>query len=185
MAAGTSPQHLDGFYSREGDRDFSYRWTGPIGSAVIPNRGNESFDFAMAIDAPRPEGESQPQVVITVNGDETARFTAQPGIREYAFRFTPRDLKPNDFQLNIQSDTFSPPGDSRKLGVLVSSLELKPVAISSLQIAGLMLLRVLAGLALVVFAYLLLCEAALAPLGAAFAAFTVGAKPQPASGTRL
>ena len=152
--------YLHGFYDAEHSADMSYRWTSGQSSLLFPNRGNIPFSVSIAADAPRPEGQPQPAVTLMADGQLLGRFVAEAGIRDYSFQYVPTSLWPVDLILEIQTETFSPAGDPRDLGLLVNSVSLTPA--TSLPFASqpaALWLCVIPGLALILFTYLILCQA--------------------------
>ena len=52
--------YVQGFYARENVSTSPYRWSSGRSSLLFPNRGRFPFTISLAADAPRPEGQSQP-----------------------------------------------------------------------------------------------------------------------------
>lgn len=123
-------RYVKGFYHREGDEGFSYRWTKDSSTVRFPDMGYMPARIGLAMDGARPEGQPLPQVSVLASGEPIADFVAQNGIRAYEFDYFPSSFPlPRDLLLEIKTETFVPvaDGDSRALGVLVNTVEVRPI----------------------------------------------------------
>ena len=152
--------YVQGFYARENVSASPYRWSSGHSSLLFPSRGHLPFTISMAADAPRPEGQSQPEVSIVANGQTIGQFVAGTGVREYSFQYGPSSTWPADLLLEINTSTFAPPSDPRELGLLVNSVALRSdAALSPTSQLLLILLSVIPGVILAVVSYLVLRQA--------------------------
>ena len=158
VGAPGDENYIHGFYMPEGDSNWTYRWSDRHPSFLFPNRGAIPYTISLAADAPRPEGHAQPQVSILLNGRESERLVIESGIREYSFRYTPVGWWPADLLVEIESPTFSPPGDPRELGLLVNGITLQPESDPTLTIDSLLaiLFGVMPGVVLLLVSYFIL-----------------------------
>jgi hypothetical protein len=123
-------RYIEGFYQREGTEGFYYRWTTGSSTIRFPDTGYMPVKISLAMDAARPEGQSPPRVTLTANGEMVADFVVLNGIRTYEFDYFPSSFPfPRDLLLEIKTETFVPTegNDSRSLGVLVNSVEVRPI----------------------------------------------------------
>jgi len=122
--------HAQNFHGRERNEWFSFRWTKGHSAIVVSGSGNVPLEMKLEMDGVRPEDQPAPRVRLIARGQELASFTAERGLKTYEFRYTPRTpTVARDLVLEIRADTFSPAaGDTRKLGVLVASLEATPIS---------------------------------------------------------
>jgi hypothetical protein len=146
-------RYLRNFHSREQSESYPFRWTKDSSYIKIPNLGSLSLEIVLGADAARPEGQPLPRVALIANGAVLADFTMQNGIQAHRFLYHP-PLFPlsKDLLLEVKSDTFASPGDEyRALGILVNTVEIKPITSPS------RLLQVpLMGALSIAFSYLLL-----------------------------
>jgi hypothetical protein len=146
-------RYLRDFHSGEQGEGYPFRWTQDSSYVKVPNLGSVPLEIVLGADAARPEGQLLPKVSLTANGTVLADFTMQNGIRAHRFLYHPPLFPlPKDLLLEIESDAFFPPGDEyRALGILVNTIEIKPV------ISPLRLLQVpLMGALSIALSYLLL-----------------------------
>jgi hypothetical protein len=123
-------RYVKGFYHREGDEGFSYRWTTGSSMVRFPEMGYMPTRIILAMNGARPEGQPLPRVSLLANGGPIADFVASSGIRAYEFDYFPSSFPlPRDLRLEIKSETFVPAegGDFRTLGLLVNTLEVRPI----------------------------------------------------------
>lgn len=117
---------VHGFYAderREGDGR-RFRWTRGSASIALPAWGAGPYRLAVEMGAPlNPE----PIATIVVNGQPvlTARLSGDFQRHE---AIIPAELAASgDLIIGIDSPTFSPPNDRRRLGVVVHAVELTPL----------------------------------------------------------
>ena len=122
-------RYVEGFYYREGDGGFSYRWTKDYSTVRFPEMGYMPVKITLAMDGAQLEGQPLPQVSILANKEPIADFVASNGIRAYEFDYFPSSFPfPRDLLLEIKTETFVPEGDaSRTLGLLVNTVEARPI----------------------------------------------------------
>lgn len=127
------PTYAFGLYNREHTSSgVDFTWT--TGHATIP------FDYAanlgrhahiiIGMAASRPPGVSAPTVIVTINGHRYPAFVPAQGYQVYSYELDLADtpglyMHPTDLQVDIQSDTFSPPADPRQLGVALSTVQIE------------------------------------------------------------
>jgi hypothetical protein len=150
-------RYLRDFYSREQGGFYSFRWTKGSSYVKLPNLGSLPLEIILGGDAARPEEQPLPRVSLIANGTVLADFTMQNGIRAYQFFYDPPTFSlPRDLLLEVKSDTFAPPdGDYRALGILLNTVEIKPIVLS-LRLLQVSLMPSLLGALSIAFGYLLL-----------------------------
>jgi hypothetical protein len=149
-------RYLSNFYPREQGELYPFRWTKGSSYVKIPNWGSLPLEIVLGADVARPEGQPLPRVALIANGTVLADFTMQNGIRAHQFFYDPPAfLLPKELLLEVKSDTFVPPGESRALGILLNTVEVKPI-ISPVRLLQVSLMASLMGALSIAFSYLLL-----------------------------
>jgi hypothetical protein len=150
-------RYLRNFNLGEQGELYSFRWTKGSSYIRIPNLGSLPLEITLGADAARAEGQPLPRVSLIANGTVLADFTMQNGIWAHQFFYHPPLFPlPKDLLLEIKSDTFFPPGDEyRALGILLNTVEVKPI-ISPFHLFQVSLLASLIGTLSIAFSYLLL-----------------------------
>jgi hypothetical protein len=150
-------RYLRDFNPGEQGELYPFRWTKDSSYIKIPNLGSLPLEISLGADAARPEGQPLPRVSLIANGTALADFTMQNGIWGHQFLYHPPPFPwPKDLLLEIRSDTFVPPGDDyRALGILLNTVEVKPV-VSPLRLFQVSILASLIGALSIVLSYLLL-----------------------------
>jgi hypothetical protein len=120
--------YIAGFYHRESSPADDYRWTGPSAFARFPGMGSgRPWTLSLYASGYRPPGQESPDVEIRVNNHQVTRFVAQEGMQEYVFDVPASVLDwSGDVVIEIRPEVFSPEGDSRQLGLLVSRVTFTP-----------------------------------------------------------
>lgn len=118
---------IGGFYQRETTADDDYRWTRGQASIDIPGIGlGRSWNLHVHLSGYRPS-EEPPRVRLKVNGQDLPDFIAEGGMVEYQFPIETSMIGwDGNLVFEIQTEVFSPEGDLRELGLLVTRLTLVP-----------------------------------------------------------
>jgi hypothetical protein len=150
-------RYLSNFNLREQGEFYPFRWTKDSSYIKIPSLGSLTLEITLGADAARPEGQPLPTVYLTANGTMLADFTMQNGIESHQFLYhAPPFPLPRDLLLEVESDTFVPPDDdSRVLGILLNTVEVKPI-VSPLRLFQVSLVASLLGTLSIAFSYLIL-----------------------------
>lgn len=119
---------LTGFHLPEHNDSLTYRWSGDTAVVSFPGIGNPGpMQVDLVLNGWRPEGTPKPGVRVLANGEELGAFTPEASLNSYSFLVRGRTLGLSDLKIAIESDTFVPQNDSRKLGVFVDSVQLSPL----------------------------------------------------------
>jgi hypothetical protein len=120
--------YITGFHQRESSPADDYRWTGPSAIVRFPGVGSgRPWSLSLYASGYRPAGQNSPDVEVRVNDHQVASFVAQEGMQEYVFDVPAALLGwSGDVVIEIRPEVFSPEGDSRQLGLLVSRVTLTP-----------------------------------------------------------
>jgi len=150
-------RYVHNFHFREQGSLYPFRWTRDSSYIKIPNVGSLPLEIILAADAARSEGQPLPKVSLVANGTILADFIVQNEILSHRFLYHPSLFPlPRDLLLEVKAETFVPPGDrSRVLGILLNTVEVKPIT-SHLRLLQVSLLASLMGALPVAFSYLLL-----------------------------
>jgi len=79
--------------------------------------------------APRNPGQPPPTVYLNLDGQPLAKFAPDANLKDYSIALPARDLRLDDSYLYINSETFTPKGDSRSLGVFISAVRLEGISL--------------------------------------------------------
>jgi hypothetical protein len=111
---------LDGFYKPDGGA----RWTQDQSAVWLPSQGGRNLALRVGLrlsGASLGQAHGPRRVIISLNGEKLADFNAAEQERDYEWSIAPWQLGINgDLLLEIASETFRSPSDSRELGVQVS-----------------------------------------------------------------
>jgi hypothetical protein len=158
IGAEDDEPYVHNFHLREQGEHYPFRWTRDSSYIKIPNLASLPVEITLGADAARPEGESLPRVSLIANGTVLADFTMQNGIWAHQFLYHPSlSPLPRDLLLEVKSDTFVPPDsdESRALGILLNSVEVKPIS-SPFHLLQVSLMPSLLGALSIALSYLLL-----------------------------
>ncbi len=120
---------LQGFNAGErmqGDQSQTFRWTSDDSYILLEGVGTQDFDVTLTLSGSRPE--SQPQATLRVETDGETLLDVQPApdLTDYHIS-VPRDrVRDGTLSLHLLSNGFSPPGDPRVLGVVLTSIHVQP-----------------------------------------------------------
>src|SRR3954467_13892899 len=135
---GDSP-FLSGFHADEADVGYRYRWTTGHAEVRLDGAGSGLLSgVSVLAQGPQLSGSAPATMTVSLNGrplqpegDLTAPYqvTLTGELRPYTFAFgtdSPDGQPPPVLQytISIDSSTFQPPGDARRLGVKVARVEL-------------------------------------------------------------
>jgi hypothetical protein len=125
---GDDALYITGFHQRESSPDDDYRWTGPSALVRFPGVGSgRPWTLSLHASGYRPPGQESSGVEIRVDDHQVARFVAQEGMEKYVFDVPASVLDwSGDVVVEIRPEVFSPEGDSRQLGLLISRVTLTP-----------------------------------------------------------
>lgn len=122
---------LDGFYGRETNPAFSFRWAKPDASLTVPVQSADAYRVTLALqDSPDVW---PPRVVqVMVNGAPLGAVQLDTVMRTYTFRYNRRAGRPDEniaqpLTIGLQTEAFTPGGDPRALGALVAGVEIEPL----------------------------------------------------------
>jgi hypothetical protein len=123
----TSPLDLVGIHEIEHNADFSYRWTTGYAFAQLPSgfHAARGYMAAVRVRAANPSGPRP----LTFLVNERPLLTVQPTSSFQTFRFVVpyQDAPEARLRLALKTEPFKAPGDPRELGVMISSVELRPI----------------------------------------------------------
>lgn len=104
----------------------NFRWTRGLSVLRLPGVGKQEFALTLRLQGYRPD-ERAPHLSLRAGGSTLATFTVAPAWQEYSL-VLPRDaVVGGDLILVLESETFVPAGDARKLGVGLARVEARPL----------------------------------------------------------
>ena len=106
----------------------TFRWTGADSYIILQDVGRQDFDVILTLSGSRPQG--QPTPTLRVESGSTVLLDTVPAPDLIDYKLTvPRDLVTDGtLTLHILTNGFSPPGDNRTLGVVLTRLQVYPGA---------------------------------------------------------
>lgn len=106
----------------------TFRWTGADSYIVLQDVGRQDFDVTLTLSGSRPQGQPSPTLRVESGGAVLLDTVPAPDLVDYHLA-VPRDLvKDGTLTLHLLANGFSPPGDSRTLGVVLTRLQVHPGA---------------------------------------------------------
>ena len=121
---------LRGVHGREENAFENYRWTQAITTITIPNIHTRYRILQIRAHGWRPEGISNPNVRMMIADRMWGAFRTTPDLRTYAILLPP-GMAGLTLNITLHSDTYTPPEDSRRLGVAIDWIALR--ALSSVE----------------------------------------------------
>ena len=117
-----------GFYDQETGPQSNYRWMSGEGSVQVAGAGTQPFRLVMLLVTDRQDPLQNKPVQVYARGALVAVFQASNTPTEFEASIGPELISraTGDLTLRITTETFTPEGDQRDLGVAVSSIRLEP-----------------------------------------------------------
>jgi hypothetical protein len=110
----------------EGTQGLEFRWSTGDASITLQDVGRQDFDVTLQVSGSRPAGQPPRHMEVSAGGTRLLVADPPPAITDYSFR-VPREAVPDGtLEMHITSNAFSPPGDPRELGVIVTRLRVSP-----------------------------------------------------------
>lgn len=163
LSQGDSP-YLRDFWDLESDaQGNSFRWSKSSSEIVFHNAGqifpiNRPVTLELRLAAARPPASNEPQVRFKMVGNrdlELGTISVPSVLTTQRFTIDPAVAGPGDWALEISSDTFQPPGDTRDLGISLrrATMRLQDPQLPLLPASPSLFFLVLAPLLLFLFAH--------------------------------
>ncbi len=157
MAARSGGLFLpSGFYAPEQTPDFTYRWLSDSGTLHLPGIGAQPLTLHLRLTTAGLDPQPSKTVTITAGGAPVAVLPVHNALAGFAVPLDPRLIDPvsGDLTLTFHTATFSPPGDPRRLGVMVDRIAITSAGSPGLIAPPIRQVLLLGGLALGLFAIL-------------------------------
>ncbi|MEP7200599.1 MAG: hypothetical protein ABI874_12330 [Chloroflexota bacterium] len=119
---------IEGFHDPERNAAGPFRWTEARADVRFPNLWpSQPVRLSLTLNAPRPDTKAAVPVTVTVNGQLLAALTVGAYAKRHDFDLDAATLGASgNVYLTLQSPTFTPPNDTRQLGVVVSAVDVMP-----------------------------------------------------------
>ncbi len=118
--------YLVRFNDREANKELNYRWSRDVSRLMVPGVGRgQSEDLSISMVGYRPVGAAAAVLTMTIGKQTLAVFTPSAVLTTYTATIPAALNSDDDLTISLISNAFSPPGDPRKLGVLVNALRLQ------------------------------------------------------------
>ena len=129
LGTATDGPLLQGFNAGEtaqGNKDLKFRWTTGDAFITLQDVGRQDFDVTISISGARPEGQPPPALTISADDKQLLATSPPPVTTEYKLS-VPREAVTNGtLSLHLMTNAFSPAGDPRQLGVIVTHVKVQP-----------------------------------------------------------
>ncbi|MEO5953704.1 MAG: hypothetical protein ABIQ44_14670, partial [Chloroflexia bacterium] len=104
----------------------SFRWTGDDSYIVLEGVGTQDFEVTLTVSGSRPEGQEAATFEVEVEGEKLLDVQPAPALTDYHFSVPREKVKDGTLSLHLLSNGFSPAGDPRVLGVVMSRIQVVP-----------------------------------------------------------
>ena len=106
----------------------TFRWTGADSYIVLQDVGRQDFDVTLTLSGSRPQG--QPAATLRIESGGAVLPDTQPGpnLVDYKLAVTRDDVRDGTLTLHLLTNGFSPPGDARTLGLVLTRVRAYPGA---------------------------------------------------------
>ncbi|MCS6839314.1 MAG: hypothetical protein NZ699_02935 [Roseiflexus sp.] len=163
-----------GVHGREANPFENYRWTEAHTTITFPNLNDRYRILQIRAHGWRPEGIPTPCVRIMIAGRQWGAFQAERALRTYMFLLPGAALSPT-IEASLISETYTPPDDTRTIGIAIDWIALDALDIPSNPATGQFVGQaLLLGLALALIVLLALPSAVAAVCGLLASATLVG-----------
>lgn len=127
----TDQNGLVGFYDRERNPDFSYRWSQGTAYISLPNMPPQPYRISITLFG-GPASVPDRTVAIWANNAKLGEIKAGHRLDTFSFDYSPtlndtRLIKLENLVIAINTDPFQEPGKLRQLGVMVNSVKVEPL----------------------------------------------------------
>jgi hypothetical protein len=123
-----APIFLSGFHGAERDEAGAvYRWTEGRALLQLPFAYHLAPRYRATLRLQGDASRTGTPVTLSADGETLATTTQAAEARTYHLLLPPAEPGFGELRLNIETEAFSPPGDPRALGVIVSAIELTPL----------------------------------------------------------
>lgn len=117
--------YLEGVHDVEHAGEMSFRWSRAEAFLRIPGLGQTAYRLDLRMAAPR-FGEPSPRLHLESAGATLLDTTVGSNMAVYSILMPPEAMPGGNVNLLLRSDTFTPSGDPRQLGVVLERLALRP-----------------------------------------------------------
>lgn len=143
----------DGWHGSEQNSDFTFRWTTGYSTVHFPGIGRQPLKLRISMATGGSDPTPQKDVQITARGALVATFSVSSRLDTFEAAVSP-DLvsrSTGDLDLLITSPSFQPKGDSRQLGVVVTSIVAESGGLAGLTLPPLLHLLYVAGMGVCIY----------------------------------
>lgn len=113
------------FHDLEHNETDAFRWSEPLAAIFLYGFEGQPAALELRLAAPRPPEAPPVEMTVSLGEAGPGRFALAPGWRRYHL-LTPTDGD-GETALQLEITPFSPPGDPRELGLVLSELEAAPL----------------------------------------------------------
>lgn len=106
----------------------TFRWTGADSYIVLQDVGRQDFDVTLTLSGSRPQGQPPPTLRVESGSAVLLDTVPAPDRVDYKLTLSREYVKDGTLTLHILVNGFSPPRDSRTLGVVLTRLQAYPGA---------------------------------------------------------
>lgn len=106
--------------------DLAYRWTRAVSTVTVPGYGRRDAVLTLDLAGAGRQGAPPPVVSVLIGGQEVARLRTTTSVQAYTVPVSAALIHGGDVVVELRTETFQPPRDARRLGVLVNAVALAP-----------------------------------------------------------
>jgi hypothetical protein len=129
LGTATDAPLLRGFNAGEDvpvGKGITFRWSTGDSSITLQDVGRQDFDVTLSASGSRPPGQPTPSIEVFAGSRPVLKADPPPSISDYSFKVGRGDVSDGTLVLHLVSNTLSPPGDPRELGVIVTRVHVSP-----------------------------------------------------------
>lgn len=143
----------DGWHGSEQNSDFTFRWTTGYSTVHFPGIGRQPLKLLITMATGGSDPTPQKDVQVTARGAPVATFSVSSRLETFEAAVSPELISRStgDLDLLITSSSFQPKGDSRQLGVVVTSVAVESAGPAGLTLPPLLHLIYVAGIGVCIY----------------------------------
>lgn len=122
----TAVRNFNAAERMQGDTGQSFRWTSGDSYIVLEGVGAQDFDVTLTVAGSRPEGQPPASFTVEISGENLLDVQPALPLTDYHFSVPREKVHSGNLSLHLLSNAFSPQGDPRTLGVVMSRILVAP-----------------------------------------------------------
>ncbi|MFL5733616.1 MAG: hypothetical protein ACJ78Q_10485, partial [Chloroflexia bacterium] len=131
LGTATDAPLLRGFNAGEkipGQEGLTFRWSSGDAAVTLQDIGRQDLDVTLTASGARPPGQPAPSLQVLVGNRSVLQERPSPDFTDYHFKVDRTEVRDGTLGLRLLANSFSPPGDPRDLGIIVTRIQVSPSA---------------------------------------------------------